>query len=126
MSGGRLGGRLQHAPEAASPVAHLHAQGRPHDEAYVVADEAGLRALQGAIARALDAADGTGEARVFTADGEGYDLVVLLSGPHDLAIVELPYADADALDPRPEAVHPAAIYRSIRRIHDDRDPPDRA
>ncbi len=118
-------GRLRGVQNGVSPVAHLHAQGHPHDEAYMVADGPGLRAIQGAIAQALDAADGIGNARVFTADGEGYDLVVVLSGPHELASAELPYVEADALDPRPQAVHPAAIYWGLKRTRTDEAPPAR-
>ena len=123
-------GRTTEARPGSAPthheVVHLYAQGHPHDEAYLLADEAGLRAIQGAIARALDAPDGIRSVTAFTADGEEYDLVVIRSGPEALGVAELPYTEADALDPRPEAVHPAAIYWGLRRPRPDADPPERA
>lgn len=57
-------------------LAHLHAQESPHDEAYLIADRAALFEIMRAIGEAL----GTGNpamATLYTADGEGFDLVVV-------------------------------------------------
>ena len=98
-------------------TAHLYAQGVPHDEAYLLSDRAALLGVRNAIGAALESPNGVGQAEVLAADGEGYTLFVLLADQGELASSETPYTSADAFDPRPEAVHPAALL--IRRRGED-------
>ena len=97
------------SPERRGRTVHLHAQEAPHDEAYLIADRAGLQQARACIDRALDDPSGLAAADLFTADGEGYSLLVLVADPPELGADDLPYTAPDALDPRPRAVHPAAL-----------------
>lgn len=69
-------------PQEGFPLLHVHAQGAWHQEAYVVGNVQGLVALRDAIQTALgqlqQRPNGQGEATVYVADGEGYDVVVIL------------------------------------------------
>jgi hypothetical protein len=60
-----------------SPRGRLHVYGQPahHDELYLVGDHAGLIHLRDALVRALR--DGVGTGVAMSADGEGYDLIVI-------------------------------------------------
>lgn len=58
------------------PLVHIYPQVAWHDDVYIIANEEGLLALQTAIDKALK--KGKSVARVFTADGEGYGVKVLL------------------------------------------------
>lgn len=87
---------------------HLHAQGGHHEEAHIVGNRRGLRALRDAISRAL----GTGESECdqFTADGEGYSVFVRLddAAPHDDDARQwaLPYTQEYAAETREDAIWP--------------------
>lgn len=72
---------------------HLYPQPFQHETAFVVGTREGLQELRNLIDRALEADIANGE--VTTADGEGYDLVVisLLQAAFDEA--QLPYTDEE-------------------------------
>ncbi len=97
------------SPRHEPGTAHLYAQEGPHDEAYLLSDRRALLDIRAAIDAALSSPDGAGRAEVFAADGEGYSLFLLLARDGDLESSETPYTGADDLDPRPTAVHPAAL-----------------
>jgi hypothetical protein len=58
------------------PLVHVYPQTAWHDDVFVVANKEGLLALQRAVNGALK--KGKGVAKVSVADGEGYDVKVLL------------------------------------------------
>jgi len=58
------------------PLVHIYPQVAWHDDVFVVANKEGLLALQRAIYGALK--KGKGVAEVYVADGEGYDVKILL------------------------------------------------
>lgn len=56
-------------------IINIYGQAFPHGPACIIADEEGLRALKEACEKALT--DGSANAEVDSADGEGYTLVVV-------------------------------------------------
>jgi hypothetical protein len=59
------------------PLAHLHAQQSEHDEAYIIANTAGIARLITALAQVLTSPTGTATAELMAADGEGFELFVI-------------------------------------------------
>lgn len=70
---------------------HVYAQASEHHECYIVGDAETLAWLRDAIDRAISGSVSSFTA--FTADGEGYDLVVVRCDDATMAKVALPYTD---------------------------------
>ena len=58
-------------------LVHIYGQKIWHDDVLIIANHEGLLALQKAVSEALE--KGKGVAEVFVADGEGYDVKILLN-----------------------------------------------
>ena len=86
-------------------ILHVHAQLAWHDDAVLVGNEEGLRALREAITEALESGEG-GHANVTAADGEGYQVVVKLRsadfGARAWDDARLPYTDEVARERDPQ------------------------
>lgn len=96
-------------------VAHVYPQRLWHDSACVVGDDAALRALGRAVKQAL--LEGRGVCETFTADGEGYDIVVVrLRDPGLWDLLRLPYVGDCAADRREEAIGPRELLARLRRM----------
>jgi hypothetical protein len=76
-------------------LVHIYGQKIWHDDVFIIANREGLLALQKAISEALE--KGKGVAEVFVADGEGYNVEILLNDadwPSDVwDSLVLPYTD---------------------------------
>lgn len=87
---------------------HLYAQPAWHDDAWIVGNRAGLKALAQAIQNAL--ASNEGRAEVMVADGEGYTLKVHLDNSEwqSQSWVKRaePYTNEIACEQRQDAVWP--------------------
>ena len=70
---------------------HIYAQSQQHDEAWIVGDREGLTRLRDAITSALESRPSA--AHSFTADGEGFAAIVVLSGEARIERLALPYSD---------------------------------
>jgi uncharacterized protein YgfB (UPF0149 family) len=96
-------------------LAHIHAQFSEHDDAYIVANSAGLRAIRGAIDEALE--EGQAAVDLFVADGEGFSLRLHLD---DTEFAEagspwaVPYVADFARESRPHALLPGQRNRDAR------------
>ena len=73
------------------PLLHVYGQGAWHDDVHLVGTADALRALQDAITRAL--VNGLDVSDVFCADGEGYDLRIIVATPEEMDDYALPYTD---------------------------------
>ena len=91
---------------------HIHAQEYQHNPAYIIGNRDGLLALKTLIEQALENGDtisaNRGNDMIFTADGEGYEVVVVCDD-HDWQTPNwqervLPYTDDSAM-PRNENNH---------------------
>jgi hypothetical protein len=85
---------------------HIYGQQAHHDELYIVGDHAGLIYLRDALVRALR--DGVGTGVVMTADGEGYELIVVrCDRPAGWERLRLPYTADWLVERERDKVHPA-------------------
>ncbi|SMB96847.1 hypothetical protein SAMN00808754_1685 [Thermanaeromonas toyohensis ToBE] len=89
------------------PLLHVYGQRYWHDEAVILGNKEALEALARAVEKAIKS--GHGEAELYTADGEGYTIVVLRKGepwPEGWEHLALPYTDDCARERREDAVWP--------------------
>jgi hypothetical protein len=93
---------------------HLYAQAMQHDEAIIIGNMDGLKALRDAVDAAISQHKGTGSASCFSSDAEGYDLHVLLATEDEAKHLSLPYTDRELTGCSPgNSVTPQDIYRRI-------------
>jgi hypothetical protein len=103
---------------------HLYPQSGSHSDGWLVGDREGLTALRDAISRVLDEPPPAARAQLFSSDGEGYSLVVVLQeNPAVWDRLLLPYAKLE--DARKDATHPwseldEGLYKSLLRPSSDR------
>ncbi|MGI9951951.1 hypothetical protein V3F56_06250 [Moorellaceae bacterium AZ2] len=89
------------------PLLHVYGQHHWHDEAVILGNKKALEALARAVEKAIKS--GRGEAEPYTADGEGYTVVVLRKDepwPEGWERVALPYTDDCARDRRENIIWP--------------------
>jgi hypothetical protein len=88
----------------------LHVYGQPaqHDEVYLVGDHAGLIHLRDALVLALR--DGVGTGVAMSADGEGYDLIVIRCDSQAYwEHLRLPYTADWLIERERDKAHPASL-----------------
>lgn len=91
---------------------HLYGQCANHEEAWVVGNKAGLKALRDAIDRALTS-DQVEGASQYAVDGEGYKVLVLPLSTEGMADLKLPYTD-DGFDWKGQ--HPFEVVKTDRYV----------
>jgi len=104
-SGKREDERPQNAPHTHHAVLHLYPQSDEHTNGRIVGSRKALTALRDQLDHIVEHGAAYVHRGYYTADGEGYDLIVELldKGPHD-----------PAWDERPE---PYYVSRRIAREH---------
>ncbi|MGB9805001.1 hypothetical protein [Desulfofundulus sp.] len=91
---------------------HVYGQRAWHDDVYIVGNRQGLETLLAAVKQALKESRGETDSDVFTADGEGYSVIVLRqdgSWPEGWARVALPYWGDHARDEREGVLRPGNL-----------------
>lgn len=84
------------------PIIHIRAQQAHHDDAYIVCNYAGVKALHAALSKAI--VEGVDQqCEVSTTDGEGYDIHIIVTERDDIA---LPYTEDYAKEHRENVVWP--------------------
>ena len=84
---------------------HIHGQEAHHDDAFIVGNHAGLKALREAVDLAL--AFDTGASEVEAGDGEGYYVIAMrVEADADWNAAGMPYTADHARDNRDNAVFP--------------------
>jgi len=75
------------------PVVHIYSQEDQHDDAFIIANREGLLTIQKAISNALEKKKSI--AKVYVADGEGYDVKILMNNTewpsNDWNVLAIPY-----------------------------------
>lgn len=91
------------------PLLHVYGQRAWHDEVYIVGNKQGLEILLVAVKQAIKESRGEADNLVFTADGEGYGVIVLRRDdpwPKGWSRVALPYTGDCAKDKRDDVLRP--------------------
>ncbi|AEG14356.1 hypothetical protein Desku_0750 [Desulfofundulus kuznetsovii DSM 6115] len=91
------------------PLLHVYGQHAWHDDVYIVGNKQGLEMLLAVAKQALKEDRGETGGDVFTADGEGYSVIVLFrddSWPEGWNRVALPYWGDHARDKREDVLWP--------------------
>lgn len=96
------------------PLLHVYGQHAWHDEVVIIGNKQALEILQAAVKQALK--DGRSEMpAVFTADGEGYNVIILrwdVPWPEEWTRLALPYTADCARDGRENVLRPWDLVTS--------------
>jgi hypothetical protein len=92
------------------PLVHVHGQQSFHDSAILIGNRQGLMQLQEILTEVLASEQGSAAREVYTTDGEGYDLQVIIDESRledsSWARAELPYQHQAAEDTRDNRIPP--------------------
>lgn len=92
------------AKEEEPRILHVYAQGGPHDDARIIGTKEALENLRDAIDSTLDSGREERCAGLFTADGEGFDLLVEMQHGKRLEKAPTPYTDENFRNANQEGV----------------------
>ena len=87
-----------------SEILHIYAQRTQHEDAYIVGDKRSLMALRDAISYAIDKNNTANLVGVYTNDGEGYCVKIVICPEKASEQLSSPYTDRNTLGPEPKDV----------------------
>ena len=94
------------------PILHVYGPSGPHDEPLIVGSREALERLRDAIDRSLERVH-SAQTGFFTADGEGFDLHVLMLPEGALLHTQLPYTDYPGLPETQFPITPGMLFRAL-------------
>jgi hypothetical protein len=87
------------------PVIHLWSPESFHEEQFIVGNESGLTILFNSLSEVLEKRkSGVIKDKLFTNDGEGYDLHIIIT--EDVDPLAIPYTESYAAEHRENAIYP--------------------
>jgi len=100
------------------PIVHIYSQEDQHDDAFIIANREGLLIMQKAIFNALEKKKSI--AKVYVADGEGYNVKILMNNTewpsNNWNVLAIPYISACAREIVSPIVQPWNLWETIEKF----------